>query len=72
MRQLIPDVKLGDLVRSFSGNRAQLVTREGELVEDILVRETSRSIHVLNAVSPGLTASLPFGEHLAELCLTKL
>lgn len=55
-----------DLVRSYAGNRAQVVDRAGRLVEDIVVRETARAVHVLNAVSPGLTCSLPFGEYLAE------
>ena len=46
--------------------------RNGDLVGDILVRETERAVHVLNAVSPGLTCSLPFGEYLAESCLSLL
>jgi L-2-hydroxyglutarate oxidase LhgO len=71
-RLLVPELRARDLVRSFAGNRAQLVTREGKLVDDILVRETERAVHVLNAVSPGLTASLPFGEHLAERVQEKL
>ncbi|MGH7570103.1 MAG: L-2-hydroxyglutarate oxidase, partial [Gemmatimonadales bacterium] len=71
-RQLVPDLEPGDLVRSFAGNRAQLVSRSGELVDDLVVRETSRAVHVLNAVSPGLTCSLPFGRHLAERCREKL
>jgi L-2-hydroxyglutarate oxidase len=65
-RLLIPALKPHDLTWAFAGNRAQLVSRSGELVEDILLRETSRTIHVLNAVSPGLTCSLPFGQMLAE------
>jgi L-2-hydroxyglutarate oxidase LhgO len=68
---LVPALKPGDLVHSYAGNRAQLVSRSGQLVEDIVVRETPRAVHVLNAVSPGLTCSLPFGEHLASLCLGK-
>ncbi len=64
-RQLIPELEPGDLVRSFAGNRAQLVSRSGALVDDIVVRETDRTIHVLNAVSPGLTCSLPFGRWIA-------
>jgi (S)-2-hydroxyglutarate dehydrogenase len=69
---LIPDLRSGDLVRSFAGNRAQVVSRAGEMVDDIVVRETPQAVHVLNAVSPGLTCSLPFGEHLAEKCMSKL
>lgn len=69
---LVPELRPGDLVRSFAGNRAQQVSREGKLVEDIVVRETERAVHVLNAVSPGLTCSLPFGEHLAARAAAKL
>jgi len=69
---LIPDLASHDLVRSFAGNRAQVVSRNGQLMDDIVVRETSRTVHVLNAVSPGLTCSLPFGDELARVCQTKL
>lgn len=70
-RLLIPELEPRDLIRSYAGNRAQLVSRTGELVDDIVLRESERTVHVLNAVSPGLTSSLPFGAYLAELCLQK-
>jgi L-2-hydroxyglutarate oxidase LhgO len=69
---LVPELRARDLMRSFAGNRAQLITRGGKLVDDILVRETEHAVHVLNAVSPGLTASLPFGEDLAARVSEKL
>ena len=69
---LIPDLQSADLVRSFAGNRATVVSRDGQMVDDIVVRETSRTVHVLNAVSPGLTCSLPFGDHLATVCQSRL
>jgi L-2-hydroxyglutarate oxidase len=71
-RVLVPELRARDLMRSFAGNRAQLITRGGKLVDDILVRETEHAVHVLNAVSPGLTASLPFGEDLAARVSEKL
>src|SRR5439155_8467030 len=71
-RLLVPELQPEDLVRSYAGNRAQMVDRKGQLVEDMVVRETPRAVHVLNAVSPGLTCSLPFGEHLAALAAKKL
>src|SRR5213083_17191 len=67
-RLLIPELEAGDLVRSYAGNRAQAVSRSGELVDDIVVRRSGRTVHVLNAVSPGLTCSLPFGSYLAQMC----
>jgi L-2-hydroxyglutarate oxidase LhgO len=65
-QDLCPAVDPGDLAPSYAGNRAQLVDRAGNLVRDIRVRSTDRAVHVLNAVSPGLTCSLPFGEALAD------
>ncbi|HUL01861.1 MAG TPA: L-2-hydroxyglutarate oxidase [Gemmatimonadales bacterium] len=66
-RHLIPDLPASAVIRSFAGNRAQVVNRAGDLVDDMVVRETGRCVHVLNAVSPGLTCSLPFGAWLADL-----
>lgn len=71
-RFLIPELAPNDLVRSFAGIRAQVVSRTGQLVDDLLVRETPATIHVLNAVSPGLTCSLPFGAYLTQICQHKL
>lgn len=71
-RLLVPALEPGDLVRSFAGNRAQLVDRAGTLIDDLVVRETPNALHVLNAVSPGLTCSLPLGEDLAKRAVDKL
>ncbi|MEZ4241497.1 MAG: L-2-hydroxyglutarate oxidase [Myxococcota bacterium] len=50
------------------GIRAQLVERaSGALVGDFVVERAERSLHVLNAVSPAFTCSLPFAEHLVDL-----
>lgn len=69
---LVPELKPQNLIRSFAGNRAQLVDRAGRLVDDMVVRETEYALHVLNAVSPGLTCSLPFGAELARRAEAKL
>jgi L-2-hydroxyglutarate oxidase len=71
-QRLVPALRAQDLRRAPAGIRAQVIGRDGTLVEDMVVRETERTVHVLNAVSPGLTASLPFGEHVAKLALAKL
>lgn len=66
-RTLVPTLQRKDLHGgAAAGNRAQLVDRDGRLVDDIVVRQTARTVHVLNAVSPGLTCSLPFGRALAR------
>lgn len=49
------------------GIRAQLVDlRTGALEMDFVVEQGHRSLHVLNAVSPAFTCSLPFAEHLVD------
>ncbi len=48
------------------GIRAQLVhLPTGKLEQDFVVIAKLNSIHVLNAVSPGWTSSLPFGRYIA-------
>ena len=52
---------------STPGIRAQLLdTRTLELVQDFVVEGDARSVHILNAVSPAFTCSLPFGEWVVE------
>lgn len=65
-QRLVPEIRGADVVKSFAGIRAQVLRADGKLVKDPLFVDEPDAIHVLNAVSPGLTASLPFGEHLAE------
>lgn len=65
-QELVPYVEKDDFARSYAGIRAQLVSRDGDLVKDPIFKHGVRSTHVLNAVSPGLTSSLPFGDRLSE------
>jgi len=49
------------------GIRAQLVdVNEGRLVMDFVVESDEKSLHVLNAVSPAFTCSMPFAAWLAD------
>jgi L-2-hydroxyglutarate oxidase len=69
---IVPNLSEDDFVKSYAGNRAQLVDRKGNLVDDIVVRQTPRTIHILNVVTPGLTCSLPFGRDIATQALDLL
>jgi len=64
-QRLVPSVTTADFRKSYAGVRAQLVSDDGRLVKEPLFEHTPQSTHVLNAVSPGLTCSLPFGETLS-------
>ncbi|MEU0059289.1 L-2-hydroxyglutarate oxidase [Streptomyces sp. NPDC006334] len=72
VRRLLPAVEEADLVPAPAGVRAQAVLRDGTLVDDFLIRETPRTIHVLNAPSPAATASLPIGREVARRALGAL
>jgi len=50
-----------------AGIRAQLVDVTKKRLEmDFVVEEAERSIHVLNAVSPGFTCAIPFAEYVGD------
>lgn len=54
------------------GIRAQLYdTRRGALEMDFVLEGDHRSLHVLNAVSPGFTCALPFAELIADTIESK-
>lgn len=72
VRRLLPGVRGEDLVPAAAGVRAQAVLRDGTLVDDFLIREGDRTVHVLNAPSPAATASLPIGREIAGRALTAL
>ncbi|OAR24137.1 hydroxyglutarate oxidase [Streptomyces sp. ERV7] len=72
VRRLLPAVRDEDLRPAPSGVRAQAVLRDGTLVDDFLIREAPRTIHVLNAPSPAATASLPIGREVARRALEVL
>ena len=55
------------------GIRSQLVNlKSGELVQDFLVEKAEKSTHILNAVSPGWTSALPFGDFIANQVIGEL
>ncbi|WP_328880706.1 L-2-hydroxyglutarate oxidase [Streptomyces sp. NBC_00299] len=72
VRRLLPAVTADDLVPAAAGVRAQAVLRDGALVDDFLIREGDRAVHVLNAPSPAATASLPIGREVARRALAVL
>ncbi len=67
LQKIVPDLRETDLRPGGSGVRAQAITRSGEMVDDFVITNSPRAIHVLNAPSPGATASLAIGKHVVEI-----
>ncbi|MEU8873684.1 L-2-hydroxyglutarate oxidase [Streptomyces javensis] len=72
VRRLLPDVTADDLIAAPAGVRAQAVLPDGTLVDDFLISQSPRIVHVLNAPSPAATASLPIGREVAGRVLETL
>jgi L-2-hydroxyglutarate oxidase LhgO len=65
LQKLVPDIAAADLERGGAGVRAQAVAADGSLVDDFRISVTAGAVHVVNAPSPGATASLAIGRHVA-------
>jgi L-2-hydroxyglutarate oxidase len=67
LQRLVPEIEPGDLMEGGAGVRAQAMSPDGSLLEDFHFVEGDRELHVVNAPSPGATASLAIGEEIAGM-----
>jgi (S)-2-hydroxyglutarate dehydrogenase len=68
----VPALQADDFEAGFSGVRAQAVARDGTLVDDFVVSETERALHVRNAPSPAATAALALARLIADRAESRL
>jgi len=66
LQRLVPSIEKKDLTPGIRGVRAQAVRPDGTFVDDFLVVEAKKAVHLLNAPSPGATASLVIGDYVAS------
>lgn len=64
VQSLMPCITSKDLTPSYSGIRAQAVSKDGSLMDDFCLSQTKRTLHVLNAPSPAATASFSIAKTL--------
>jgi L-2-hydroxyglutarate oxidase len=62
----VPEIRPDDFDGGYAGVRAQAVARDGKLVDDFVVSETERALHVRNAPSPAATSSLALARLIAD------
>jgi L-2-hydroxyglutarate oxidase len=70
LRRLLPSLNDDDLVPGGSGVRAQAMERTGKLVDDFRIQQQEGMVHVLNAPSPGATASIAIGRYISQIVET--
>jgi L-2-hydroxyglutarate oxidase len=66
LKRIVPEIESDQLVTAPAGVRAQLLARDGSLVDDFSILESERVINVCNAPSPAATASLNIGKLVAQ------
>ena len=64
LQRLVPEIQPGDLTEGGAGVRAQAMSPDGSFVEDFHFVEGAGELHVVNAPSPGATASLAIAEEI--------
>ena len=67
LQKLLPEIRESDLIPGGAGVRAQAVSASGALIDDFVIEQSRNAIHVLNAPSPGATASLAIGQQICAL-----
>lgn len=72
LRRLLPAIRPEHLRAAPAGVRAQALAPDGALLDDFLIQESDRLVHVLNAPSPAATSSLAIGETVAGRALAQL
>ena len=66
LAKLVPEIRESDVKPGGAGVRAQALSPSGNLIDDFLIAERPRALHVLNAPSPAATASLAIAEEIAR------
>jgi (S)-2-hydroxyglutarate dehydrogenase len=66
LQRLIPEIRGELLETGRAGVRAQAVAPDGTMVDDFLIVESERMVHVCNAPSPAATSSLNIGKLITD------
>ncbi|GAB4538377.1 MAG: L-2-hydroxyglutarate oxidase [Pleurocapsa sp.] len=72
LQRLIPEVQAEDVYPTTAGVRAQALKSDGKLVDDFLIINRPRAMHICNAPSPAATASIEIGKQIVSELPEKL
>jgi L-2-hydroxyglutarate oxidase LhgO len=62
----VPELRAGDFEYWFAGLRAQAVARDGTLVDDFVLHQSERALHVRNAPSPAATSAFALAREICD------
>lgn len=72
LQRLVPEIQESHLHSAPAGVRAQAISPEGLPVDDFVIEDDERCVHVINAVSPAATACLAIADHIVNVLSPKL
>ena len=72
LQKLIPAITVDDVVEGRSGVRAMACAPDGSLVDDFVILDAPRGLHVISAPSPAATASLAIGKEIVTRLKKKM
>jgi L-2-hydroxyglutarate oxidase len=72
LQVLVPELRSADISRSRTGVRAQALDKNGNLVDDYVILQQEKMIHLCNAPSPAATSCLSIGEYVASIFTAKM
>ena len=67
LQKLIPTLQMEDIVAARCGIRAMALAPEGEMLDDFKIEKHGNAMHVINSPSPAATASLAYGNEIANM-----
>ena len=71
LARLVPEIETKHIHSAPAGIRAQAIGPDGAPIDDFAFTETTRAVHVVNAPSPGATASLAIADMIVEKLATR-
>ena len=71
LARLVPEIETKHIHSAPAGIRAQAIGPDGAPIDDFAFTETARAVHVVNAPSPGATASLAIADMIVEKLSTR-
>lgn len=72
LQALIPTIEQDDVLPAKAGVRAQACDKKGNLIDDFLLIEEEKILHVCNSPSPAATASLSIGEFIVKTIRSRI
>ena len=72
VQRLVPAIEYKDLAAGSAGIRAQVIKKDGSLMDDFAFLENESSIHVINAPSPAATACFSIGRTIATKAISRI